>query len=1762
MLEEFCLTCDKSRDYKCAFLIVDIDWETVPDSLQAYTHYLLEQMNFPQNLQVYVVTILHLRRSNKAYKTSLLHRWTHLHLDMLQQVANIPRLRQIIQIKGSRDLLSAFSTFLTSLINSQISAAFMNHPEWFSESLSLRKITMFIQNDPYLAPLFKSRVESAFHKKVGWTDDLDSLWILRIVQDSQDLIEQSGSLSGTLISWMKRRVLSILVEVLDVLFRHNGIRILMQAQESSILRAFWFSIASNPDILGEELDRAAHQKPLDFPFSWRIYEVMQSLKPQAESLRLQTRGALDQCLVKSNGVLASAIGHLPVDRSLVGNYARDVIRLHFAGPGTRKVEQQRNFESEIVFEAFMYLLSQTCQPSDVDWVHAIAAIHTALWKIEPMTKLVQWIVRTDSQFVYALSAALEQALDNRPLALDSILLDYLRSQFNYSRAIDSQMQWEQRVQLIGPVLIRFVCSSPVDTHIEVVKKLWDQVKSLSILLQFLPDLALERSRRIECIQTFWSITESHSFNQKAGLDGLVEFLKRSLKTDEVPEMECPITLETIPDLVAAELNPGMTDEEKRAVANRVLTVLSCGHACCAESWNELRARRNDPIRCLTCQKDNVQIVPDEGYSVWIRATRTSGNQKILLHIFVEIVLNVCFSSQYLGGSDVGDLPEPAVLDYLSHFTLCRNPLFHQLEDANLEASKKGRRNVLVQLLHLKYSNMSQEKRDLISRRLAELISSTTRPDVYAMYVDAVDEELSLSPSKITSQEVQRAGTQLSRPAAQQPSEDYLTAIGLIRSAVRLTLDSTFDVPGGAGGGVAHQIQQDVITQVLNLIRDSTQQLGHFRSSVLGSFFPNRSLSLFVEFAFRHILQLRGEQAFRDLATRRGFEWINELIVDLNDRDQSVNSVQDPFIMYGQLYSNIKRRYYDLHLDPNAPAPVNNNALSSISPTLALMIDLSAPENARNRKDVNTLRQKLARASADLPAASDFIGQVNTLLLNNPTLNVFRSQPVSPLISTLAVHCALVFMSKQGSEPNPLSEILMRPTNCRGTLLLTMPVSVLNAVADKTRIYICSNGHQYAVGNCGQLNGQGRCHCGVPIGAGSNTQVFQPTEFGHVLGTFQNAPDWCQAGLSPMYIHMIRFLLHACMLISLHVVPDGRANIAPLIAPAPQNGPETFLAQHLVGNFTALSRILNQSPERTAILMHSFLHRIMTDALQAPNANRPAAAVIQDRQVQAAWERLFAAIATPLFDNANQVIDTAVRQVAAVERSETRAFFAALDSAVALPAPGNNNSPLAPYVQYSRHFSFEGFRHHFVSHLRTSPQETRDSLKLLEFFLEMEPRVRALVHLPAILRLQKYLARSFNLSIDAYTARSRTLRQALSNLPDFNDIAPCVEAFLEAWNVLFPHFVEILPQKVIELGGFNQYVLNMAAGGLRWDSELIYFLPNRTGEGICSECVTLALMYLQNDVLRRATEIMGEDVKLLRQLSINEIEPHHLIGFDTSRDLIPLIRRDTDITAAGAYTCDFMSVQRRIRMNFLVGRSMIDLDELEASPEHHMRFHKEGCSAETITNLREKVPQVPLTPSFVRELCASLVGSNLLGEANNMMQLAINFIQATTLSIDPNTDFLHYLTELGLDSANTIARQCTVFKKQKIMVQHVLSLWEAIYVEIALQSFVSGREPLSHAPAHLRKPLPEGSKRILADHLPHTDVFSLLQMLLEITILFDGPERSAWPIADVIENMPSRKYFDSIPEASVDALREAELQLVHVCALWEAVANYWVENRAR
>lgn len=34
----------------------------------------------------------------------------------------------------------------------------------------------------------------------------------------------------------------------------------------------------------------------------------------------------------------------------------------------------------------------------------------------------------------------------------------------------------------------------------------------------------------------------------------------------------------------------------------------------------------------------------------------------------------------------------------------------------------------------------------------------------------------------------------------------------------------------------------------------------------------------------------------------------------------------------------------------------------------------------------------------------------------------------------------------------------------------------------TTYYKCQNGHWYGVGNCGMLNGAGRCvECGVPVG---------------------------------------------------------------------------------------------------------------------------------------------------------------------------------------------------------------------------------------------------------------------------------------------------------------------------------------------------------------------------------------------------------------------------------------------------------------------------------------------------------------------------------------------------------------------------------------------------------------------------------------------------------------------------------------------------------
>ncbi len=116
----------------------------------------------------------------------------------------------------------------------------------------------------------------------------------------------------------------------------------------------------------------------------------------------------------------------------------------------------------------------------------------------------------------------------------------------------------------------------------------------------------------------------------------------------------------------------------------------------------------------------------------------------------------------------------------------------------------------------------------------------------------------------------------------------------------------------------------------------------------------------------------------------------------------------------------------------------------------------------------------------------------------------RKSGIREAIATLTHHLSVVLRER---PRDPLALLATIPK--KASLIPTMPQDdapeVTRATRDVTRWYKCSKGHVYAVGDCGQLKGTGRCpDCSDTVGLGGQAQPASPmtedrTQEGHILG---------------------------------------------------------------------------------------------------------------------------------------------------------------------------------------------------------------------------------------------------------------------------------------------------------------------------------------------------------------------------------------------------------------------------------------------------------------------------------------------------------------------------------------------------------------------------------------------------------------------------------------------------------------------------------------
>eukprot|EP00026_Physarum_polycephalum_P000016 Phypoly_transcript_00016.p1 GENE.Phypoly_transcript_00016~~Phypoly_transcript_00016.p1 ORF type:complete len:3661 (+),score=399.99 Phypoly_transcript_00016:3-10985(+) len=522
-----------------------------------------------------------------------------------------------------------------------------------------------------------------------------------------------------------------------------------------------------------------------------------------------------------------------------------------------------------------------------------------------------------------------------------------------------------------------------------------------------------------------------------------------------------------------------------------------------------------------------------------------------------------------------------------------------------------------------------------------------------------------------------------------------------------------------------------------------------------------------------------------------------------------------------------------------------------------------------------------------------VGVIANLTATPQALPIFSVTNYSTLqdmliLRTMSHVIASVLASR--TEWSYFHALLFDPSTFMDKFLITMEddpkADIIRLLRQQGRtVYICANGHLYAVGgegpggSCATPTQPGRCHaCGLAIGQNSANPVFQ-TELvdqspkGYALGIAANHkdPTTVYRDLSPTTLHTLRFIMHT--LIYAHASNarnvEQLRKVAQLLRQPPQSVCE-FLAQHLRANWEMLRHLLACNDDNLSVLLHLVLAEYTKASQTAPSTNFGSFG----KPERHAFEVVMTTLCNPIYETRHQRLQALYQDIQQNGDESEKKLSSELQETLDLATAYEPylQSHLPALLRYRQPLTYNNF----FAAFDMDPSNAK-SFPLLAHFLHNEPKLRCVRHLPAVIGWIYRLHVRFTRRLSRKEAGELTIGQVILQLPASMQ-QQWTQAFLdfkEGWNEAreFVTWCEAAHRQPGKEKDNEKMVNRDFMPELSENSPVSLCLCSEANEGLFPLELVRWLVAVQNELLDR-----GHDRGRITQIGVGEFakitSPNH------------------------------------------------------------------------------------------------------------------------------------------------------------------------------------------------------------------------------------------------------------------------------------------------
>ncbi|XP_039201899.1 E3 ubiquitin-protein ligase RNF213-like isoform X2 [Crotalus tigris] len=1595
-------------------------------------------------------------------------------------------------------------------------------------------------------------------------------WVLREASNLTAL-QEGGTFRRTLWKRIQSMVTPFLAYMISILDRDYNLDLLVEPTTKNCVKALWLFIFNElklldiPYVMGQssyqtkpiqvqnymEVSTGAGNK---MPFSWKIKDYLEDIRVHAQHITNNEAHAEKFLDIFEQTPLGQHIACYSEEEKAIffHCYVRDFILLAMGVTSERELNMLQVALLSCVEEMKTASSDAGTRVPSLPWVHL--GYHQFRSRLQNFSRILA---------VYPeVLHTLEQREKNRSCTLHSqMVLDVFAALACTEMLSSAVLTWKTRVWLQQvkdlQMPIELVCAancsqgsgSQCSQMLQEVKSQWNRVFSVSLFVEhvllgaetLIPELKELVKKYImkldKCFQWDSDLKTMRTFSAVMRMlcqckeDASQSFCRFGLRS-------CPICL-----------------GDPRDPVN-----LPCDHVFCYDCIKQwLGPGQMICPFCLVSPPDDYNPTVSEEHSIAIK--KNTQFRKLCNNFFIDLVSTMCFKGN--------NPPEKSVIEELLNLMFVHKSVLKGPENLHtkslspfddvVDKAPVIRSVVLKLLLKYSFSDVKVYIQEHLSQVEANhIMDKEDKIELYMLFIscfeDSLCEKIENFPKETQIRCLAKDGYFLENyihqwnrrhPVSQKITIEYLQGIANLRLCMDRAAEVIFELHETSDNSEdkEKQIYLEKVRQFFHCIQNNWHNI----------------------YLVRKLTSQYGLEFTQKLLSNHHYHWIfpSEII----EEQQTLQPGHiDRFLVCGKDYKAIRNAVGEalIKLETDVIAEAlkaykDSNSAPAVHFLLTIFRELTSLYRCRDpnahpkQKQCDILKEFIRNSrvlpSAELKAFAESLVSHQLPLLTLPPLSFGHNT----MVIEMAVYTAVVLFCGQNRILQPLRNLAFSPNTMLNAFLPTMPEDMLAQAVqwmlkEVVHWYTCPNGHPCVIGECGQPMQYSRCvDCGVQIGGVNHrpmpnfqraSNIQDRTQTGHILGDPRKRDPVItpERELSPAALILIRLLTHLALLLG---ASNDAQSVLQIIKPQVQD-PVNFLLLHINKDLEQLMDTLGKTADETTNVIHLILCSLSKDqhAGQWPVRfdNQ-----LSTKQYRNDWEQSVArTIILPELKLLDKALLDLNKQISEDERLSSNPVVKIIygDPTVFLSRlPKDNTIHSSRIWSCRKRISVEHLAH--IVQLKGG----KDTVPILQKFLQKEAELRQVKFLPEILALQKDLVKRFQNNSEI---EHHTIEDFLSSFSSGGVrllMKGRVEKFLDVWNKL---------RLSIETNGQIKLPKDYCSSDRTVKDPFEILLPRRRGLGLCATSLVSYLIQLHNDFVN--TIANGSTNANRYSVSPAEVADLHMISYEVEKDLIPVILSNCQYSVQkggeALQEFDLEKIEQQVVSRFLQGKPRITLQGIPTL------IHRCDQNYEHLfSNIKTKLKtQSSLSSSKMGMIRGDLVSYTDICDALSVTEIILGFLATT--GGDSHMTLTDY-TENVLRMSNQIS--LPVMKAlSRCQLKHAISLWQLLSSHKSEQLLHLKKDPFGEISADYKEELTVDSIDLLKAFLTQTALESFLQELHEMIMLKlkharTGEEYSpTWSLKEAF--IPYLEGKGSNELQDLDDMFPEDIQVSQCIAAWKIAAT--------